>query len=243
MLAGSDQKTRRSWLHQAVAFAVSRAAQRRFGARDPIFDEWCANDLRMVQRIVDALGGSARDRAENLQWIEDEAAEFVRVHWRSISKLADAIYRHGKLDKRQIEAVLGTRAAAVKLNKKAAAYAHDLAVAGCINYSAPFAWNDDSDAAELYHLGEDTEDGTEPKLYFPYGKNNEIYITALKDAIESGSPAVASFAQKLLVDIEKMQAHSKTNTTRPRMMWGSALPRRPGDEENFRRRVDGYFKL
>ena len=40
----------------------------------------------------------------------------MRNNWRSICKLADAIYRHGTLDKRQIEAVL-SRASAVKLNQ------------------------------------------------------------------------------------------------------------------------------
>jgi hypothetical protein len=238
MLRDSDRKTREGWLQEGVAFMVARTAQRRV-SRDPAYDSWCGNDINMVDRIVRALGGSARERAENLQWIEDEAEEFVNRYWKQIGCLADAILRRGgRLDEQQIRSVL---ASSIKLNETAAKHALSLACAGCVNYSAPFAWSDDSDAADLYHLGEDGEGGTQ--LYFPYGANNQVYITALKDAIESGSPAVASFAQKLLDDIEEMQAQSKANTTNPRG-WGRALPRRPGDEENFRRRVgDGYLKL
>jgi hypothetical protein len=56
---------------------VGRCAQRRFGACDPASDQWCANDLGMVHRIVDALGGGAQLRAENLRQVEDDARRFV----------------------------------------------------------------------------------------------------------------------------------------------------------------------
>ena len=157
----------------------------------------------------------ARERAENLQRIEAKAELFVSSYWKQISCLADAILRHGgRLNEQQIRSLLSRASSSIALNQAAADHALSLACSGCVNYSAPFAWSDDSDAAELYHLGEDVEaDGIEPKLFFPYGANNQIYITALKDAIKSGSPAVASFAQKLLDDIEKMQAQSLQNTT------------------------------
>jgi len=241
MLVDSDRKTREEWLHQAVAFAVSRSAQRRFGARDPVYDEWCTNDIRMVRRIVDALGGSARERAENLQRIEAKAELFVSSYWKQISCLADAILRHGgRLNEQQIRSVLSRASSSIALNQTAADHALSLACSGCVNYSAPFAWSDDSDAAELYHLGEDVEaDGIEPKLFFPYGANNQIYITALKDAIKSGSPAVASFAQKLLDDIEKMQAQSLQNTTGSKRI--ASRSHRYPDPDVLYWRTDGFL--
>jgi hypothetical protein len=110
--------------------------------------------------------------------------------------------------------------------------------AGCISFS-PFAWDSDEDAEELY-LGISDDYDTEPKLVYPYGKNNQVYVEALH--AEDAGGTVGSYASKLLADIEAMQKQSLANTPNPRG-WGRALPRRPGDEEHFRRRVDGYLRL
>jgi hypothetical protein len=63
----------------------------------------------------------------------------------------------------------------------------------------------------------------------------------LLDAQKAGG-LVADYATKLLKDITEMKAQAKANTTKPRG-WGYALPRRAGDEANFRRRVDGRFVI
>jgi hypothetical protein len=173
----------------------------------------------MVRRIVDALGGSARDRAENLQWIEDEAAEFVNRYWKQITRLADAILRHGsRLNEQQIRSVL-SRASAVKLNQAGADYASSLVAAGKISW-APFTWNDETDAAEEYSLGADA-DGTEPKYHYPFGRDGEVYIQALLDAQKEGG-LVADYATKLLTDITQMKAQAKADTPNPLGEHGAA---------------------
>jgi hypothetical protein len=105
-----------------------------------------------------------------------------------------------------------------------------------------FAWDDDTDAEEEYGLGVDApKDGTTPKYFYPFGKDGEVYIEALQDAIADGPPVVAAYAKQLLDHIQKQKKQSLENTHNPRG-WAYALPRRAGDEENFRRRVDGYFR-
>jgi hypothetical protein len=247
MLADCDRKTREGWLQEGVAFMVARTAQRRFGARDPVYDSWCANDLNMVDRIVRALDGSARERAENLLWIEDEAEEFVNRYWKQITRLADAILRHsGRLDEQQIRSAL-SRAPSVKLNAAGADLAYDLVSAGKINWGG-FAWDssDDNDLLDAedegskYHLGVDAETVGAGKFHYPFTKTgDEVYVAALLDAEKQGG-VIGEFAAQLLDKITAMKKQSQANTTRPRAY---ALPRRPGDEEGFRRRVDGYFLL
>jgi hypothetical protein len=48
-------------------------------------------------------------------------------------------------------------------------------------------------------------------------------------------------ASRLAPKIAGEKAQAKANTPNPRG-WGYALPRRAGDEPDFRRRVDGYFR-
>jgi hypothetical protein len=79
------------------------------------------------------------------------------------------------------------------------------------------------------------------KYYFPFTKTgNEVYVAALEDAMAQGG-VVGEFAAQLLDKISAMKKQSEENTTKPRM-WGRAMPRRPGDEANFYRRCDGYFR-
>jgi hypothetical protein len=245
MLRDSDRKTREGWLHEATAFMVSRTAQRKFGARDPAHNEWCANDLNMVRRIVDALGGSAQARAENLQRIEAKAELFVSCYWKRIIRLANAILQHGgRLNESQIRAVL-SRASVVKLNESAASFAAELAKNGRLNWG-PFVPDLDGELTEgepgsEYFLGvEDADDTTTTTVHFPFGRDNEVYLVALEQAAAQGG-IVGDFASQLLVNIKAEKAQAKADTPNPRG-WGYALPRRAGDEPDFRRRVDGYFR-
>jgi hypothetical protein len=99
------------------------------------------------------------------------------------------------------------------------------------------AWDSDDDDLDDYDLASD-DDG-EVQTHFPFGKNGEVYVTALLAAEKEGG-AIGDYASELLAKIQKQKKQSLENTLNPRS-WGRALPRRPGDEENFRRRVDGYF--
>jgi hypothetical protein len=96
------------------------------------------------------------------------------------------------------------------------------------------------DALSYYSLGIDAESVGTSKYHFPHGKNGQIYVQALKAALKEKG-AIGDYAAKLLKDITTEKAQSEANTLNPRS-WGRALPRRPGDEPNFYRRVDGYFK-
>jgi hypothetical protein len=90
-------------------------------------------------------------------------------------------------------------------------------------------------------LGYDTEVAGTGKYHFPFGKDGEVYIDALVQAMKEGG-AVGDYAKTLLSEIAGEKAQAKANTPNPRG-WGRALPRRPGDSEDFRRRVDGYLQL
>ena len=161
------------------------------------------------------------------------------MYCNEICKLAAEIYRRGTLDKRQIDAVLGNRAR-VTLNQTAADFADDLVQQGKINWGG-FAWDSDADGDDLldYDLASSDDDG-EVQVHYPFGRDGEVYVQALKAALKDQG-AIGDYAAKLLKDITTEKAQSKASTPNPRG-WGRTLPRRPGDEPNFYRRVDGYFK-
>ena len=45
-------------------------------------------------------------------------------------------------------------------------------------------------------------DGTEPTYHYPFGRDGEVYVQALKDAIASGPPTVAAYAKTLMDHIQ-----------------------------------------
>jgi hypothetical protein len=117
-----------------------------------------------------------------------------------------------------------------------------------LNWSG-FSWDrsDDNDLLDEEHegskfyLGEDTEAVGAGKFHYPFTKTGgEVYVEALLQAEKQGG-VVGEFAAQLLDKISAMKKQSEENTTKPRM-WGRAMPRRPGDEPNFYRRRDGYFR-
>jgi hypothetical protein len=108
MMAACDAETCRQWLHHLVGYAVGKAAQREFGARHKSYDVYFYQDYVIINRVIDAITRDPELKARYLRQVEDDAEEFVGVNWRKITKLADAIYRRGRLDEREIEAVLRT---------------------------------------------------------------------------------------------------------------------------------------
>ena len=238
MMAACDTETRKHWLRDVVGYAVGRAAQRKFGAKDEYYDSFCWQDYQIINRVLDAITRDPERKAKYLRQVEDDAEEFVRANWRSICRLAEQIFERGTLNKREIEAVL---APPILLNETAAQKAYNLIAAGMVNVGG-FAWDAADDAGEEYGLGVDAPtDDTEPRYHYPFGKDGEVYIQALQDATACGPPTVAAYAKTLLDHIQKQKEQNLENTTGGRT-WGRALPRRPGDEPGFYRRVDGYFK-
>jgi hypothetical protein len=80
-------------------------AQRKFGA--PQSDNWCASDVQVVHRVIDALAGGDRERAmEFRRRVEQKAAIFVDRHWSSITALSKEITARGRLDEDQIRRIL-----------------------------------------------------------------------------------------------------------------------------------------
>jgi hypothetical protein len=55
MMAACDAETRRQWLRDVVGYAVGRAAQRKFGAKDEYYDSFCWHDYRIINRVLDAI--------------------------------------------------------------------------------------------------------------------------------------------------------------------------------------------
>jgi hypothetical protein len=102
----SDSATRAAWVRHLPAFCVSRHAQHRFGAKQQIFDDACAHDDEVISRIIHLATPDAAERRQLHEQVEAEAAEFVRLYWPEIQKLADELYEHGSLNREEIERVL-----------------------------------------------------------------------------------------------------------------------------------------
>jgi hypothetical protein len=231
-----------------VGMAAPKHAQRRYCGGSNRYDGNCDHDYLTIDRIVSCIASSPEEKREMLIDIEVRARQFVREHWSDILRLADVLHARGRLNEQQIRAVL-SRAPAVKLNAAGADLAYDLVCAGKINWGG-FGWDssddddllDEDDEGSKYHLGVDDAAETvgAGKFHYPFTKTgNEVYVAALLDAEKQGGP-IGQYAAKLLDQITAMKKQSEANTTRPRAY---ALPRRPGDEPNFRRRCDGFLKL
>jgi len=106
MSALVDEETRRTWLDELIGFAVSKAAQHRYGARGEFYDRVCGHDDLVIDRVIAVMTKSPQQAWQYRQEIEVRADVFVRRHWQDITRLAEEIFRHGRLDRQQIEAVL-----------------------------------------------------------------------------------------------------------------------------------------
>jgi hypothetical protein len=87
-------------------FAVSLYAQRAYGAKAAYYDRACVHDARVVAYVINLMADSPEERRRLRAQVEAEAREFVDLYWREIERLGDEIYRHGKLNREQIERVL-----------------------------------------------------------------------------------------------------------------------------------------
>jgi hypothetical protein len=212
-------------LQTLVSFCVPKLTQRRYAGR--VGDSMCEHDDLIVSRVLSSISRSSDDERRMFAQIQDEAQNFVNTYWGEILLVARALFKRGRLDKYQIADILRMLPTKIALNQPGADYASDLIAAGKVNWG-PFAWDDDTDAAELYHLGTDDSD-TEPKLYYPHGKGGEIYIAALVQAQKEGG-AVGDYATKLLADI----AAQKKQSFQPK--------RAHPIEEGLRWRTDGFLK-
>ena len=106
MSALVDEETRRTWLDELIGFAVSKAAQHRYGARGEFYDRVCGHDDLVIDRVIAVMTKSREQARQCRQQVEEQAEEFVRQYWRDITRLAEEIFRYGRLDRAQIEAVL-----------------------------------------------------------------------------------------------------------------------------------------
>jgi hypothetical protein len=207
-----------------VGMFVSRVAQRRYGAPAG-YDSICWHDIATVDRVLSSIADSRIEERDMRAEVERKARRFVTLHWPAILRLAHVLYRRGKLDRWQIQDVLSRAEATITLNKVGAAHAANLVDEGKINFG-PFTWDAPEDD-EDYHLGTSEDDG--PQLHYPFGRDGEVYIEALKAAEKEGG-AVGDYATKLLGDI----AAQKKQSYQPKRA-------RPIDE-GIRWRHDGYLK-
>jgi hypothetical protein len=101
-----DEGTRRVWLHGLVLFAVSKSAQRRFGARDPFYDAACEDDDRVIDRVIGVMTKSPERARRYREQVDREAEEFVATHWREIRRLGDQLLIRKHLDADEIDATI-----------------------------------------------------------------------------------------------------------------------------------------
>jgi hypothetical protein len=102
-----DPATRAAWLKQLPGFAVGRHAQRRFGAKGEFYDRLCEHDDLVVDRVINLMVSSPAERRRLHDQVECGAREFVDRHWYEIEKLGDVLFERGRLDKHEVEVVLG----------------------------------------------------------------------------------------------------------------------------------------
>jgi hypothetical protein len=103
---------RESWLGELVGFAAPLFAQWRFGAIQQLYNNACAHDFEIVDRVIAVITKDPQERCKLRERVEREAKEFVDQHWSMIERLGDEIFRRGKLNKREIEQVLLSASAA-----------------------------------------------------------------------------------------------------------------------------------
>jgi hypothetical protein len=101
-----DPGTRECWLRKLPGFLTPLYAQRKFGAVAKTYDDNCRHDIEVVDRILAVMERDPAERQRLRARVYKEAEEFVRDHWPMIEKLGGEIFRRGRLDKREIEAVL-----------------------------------------------------------------------------------------------------------------------------------------
>ena len=76
------------------------------GARGAFYDAVCEHDYLVIDRVLNAITRDPETRRRYRAEIEHRAKVFVVGYWREITRLADATFKHGRLDRAQIEAVL-----------------------------------------------------------------------------------------------------------------------------------------
>jgi hypothetical protein len=218
----TSDKSRRGWCKTLVSFIVPKFAQRRYAGRAG--DSMCEHDDRIVNRVLTSICRSLEDERRMHAQIQDEAETFVNTYWGEILLVARAIYRHGRLDKYQIIDILR----ALPSKQSAFDYATGLIKDGRVNWG-PFTWDspDDDDLLDDYDLA-----AGEVEDHYPFGRDGEVYVEALKDALKAGG-VVAEYAAKLLKDITSEKAQAKANTPNPRAH---------GRDPDMRWRHDGYLK-
>jgi hypothetical protein len=106
MSALVDEETCREWLYELTGFAVSKAAQHRYGACGEFYDHACAHDDLIIDRVIGIITKSPQQARRYRQETDWRAEGFARRHWAKITQLANEIFKHGRLDRQQIEAVL-----------------------------------------------------------------------------------------------------------------------------------------
>jgi hypothetical protein len=105
----SDPTTRMAWLLHLPAYCVARHAQRRYGARQQMFDDACEHDDLVIERVIDLATPDPTARRELRALVETEAWEFVDRYWPEIQRLADELFERGFLNREEIERVLTKR--------------------------------------------------------------------------------------------------------------------------------------
>jgi len=107
-----EEDTCQDWLRDLVGFAVSKAAQHRFGARGEFYDAACAHDDAIIERVTDIIARSPEKARCYRRQINQLAEEFVEDYWTEIRRLGDRLFERKHLNKDDIEVAIAGPAAA-----------------------------------------------------------------------------------------------------------------------------------
>jgi hypothetical protein len=108
ILAGvrPSRELRKLWFDQLVGRAAGRAAARKFGATNPVYDRSSDSDFVLIRKVARALCGTPAEADEYVRKIEREAARLVDRYWPEIQSVAAALRQTGHLDRAGIEVAI-----------------------------------------------------------------------------------------------------------------------------------------
>jgi hypothetical protein len=168
----ASDKPRRGWCRTLVSFLVPKLSQRKYAGSAG--DSMCLHDDAILSRVLSSISRSPDDERRMRAQIQAEAESFVNKYWGEILLVARALFARGRLDKREIAHILRDLPTKITLNQSAADYASSLVAGGKINWG-PFAWNDETDGADLLD-----EEGEDALAFYHLGSSRKISI-ALPD--------------------------------------------------------------
>jgi hypothetical protein len=101
-----SNELRALWRDQLVGRAAGRAAERRFGATNQVYDRGSDSDFVLIRKVARAVCGRPAEADAYVREIEREAACLVDRYWPEIQSVSAALRQTGHLDRAGIEVAI-----------------------------------------------------------------------------------------------------------------------------------------